>query len=322
MQNGCRHSIQPCMLTVLPPPHHPSMLQPCPAPTHRVPDLQLDLLAIDGDHACAKLHPACRGMNVQLQRCCSLLHAGSQPRSQQPGEAVAAKRASACAPDGQVVYRLEALVCELQQQARLSHARVACGKVAAVGAMGDVAQGWSPRRYTGWGNGDAYQRRHRLGAQPAPAASQGRCHPAIAQWASPMMMYLHGHAAGAGHKGGGTTGRRARPLLLITRCLVQASPAGSLEQVCVTHASACSVVGSKGRCSGWLARVVWSKGKAAAAVGGSGQRQAQSDCTAAQAPSPKGAAGLHGPEGSREAGRRPPGLLEAGSASVAHWCAA
>lgn len=54
---------------------------------------------------------------------------------------MAAKRASACAPNGQVVYRLEALVRELQQQAGLAHARVACGKVAAVGAMGDMAQG-------------------------------------------------------------------------------------------------------------------------------------------------------------------------------------
>ena len=48
---------------------------------HRVPYLQLDLLSINVDHACAKLHA-----------------------------------------DGEVVHRLEALVCELQQQARLPHA--------------------------------------------------------------------------------------------------------------------------------------------------------------------------------------------------------
>lgn len=44
--------------------------------THRVPDLQLDLLSINVDHARPKLHA-----------------------------------------DGQVVHRLEPLVCELQQQA-------------------------------------------------------------------------------------------------------------------------------------------------------------------------------------------------------------
>ena len=49
-----------------------------------VPDLQLDLLAINGDHACAKLHADC-----------------------------------------QVVDRLEALVCKLQQQAGLADA---CGQ--------------------------------------------------------------------------------------------------------------------------------------------------------------------------------------------------
>ncbi len=49
------------------------------ASSHRVPDLELDLLAINVDHACAKLHADC-----------------------------------------QVMHWLEALVCELQQQAGLA----------------------------------------------------------------------------------------------------------------------------------------------------------------------------------------------------------
>ena len=52
--------------------------------THSVPDLQLDLLVVDGDHACAELDA-----------------------------------------DREVVHLLEALVGELQQQARLSHAGIA-----------------------------------------------------------------------------------------------------------------------------------------------------------------------------------------------------
>jgi hypothetical protein len=56
------------------------------ARAHRVPNLQLDVLVINLDHARAKFYA-----------------------------------------NGQVVHLLEARVGKLQQQARLAHARVACG---------------------------------------------------------------------------------------------------------------------------------------------------------------------------------------------------
>jgi hypothetical protein len=100
----------------------PLQTPPMPPPPHRVPDLELDLLVVNADHARAELHP-----------------------------------------DGQVVHRLEALVGELQQQARLAHA---WGREGGRGRVGAVRARRGRRR-------------------PAGSRDSGRGAPV-----SPMMMYL------------------------------------------------------------------------------------------------------------------------------------
>ena len=81
--------------------------------THRVPNLQLDLLVIDSDHPGTELNT-----------------------------------------DGQIVNLLKPFVCELQQQARLSHACIADDDVPAAKSWRLRVEGWRVEEIGVGGGGD------------------------------------------------------------------------------------------------------------------------------------------------------------------------